>query len=107
MRWISARNSQGQELFVGVDAEGQFWVSDSQHPQQLGPATTVQAQRDQSQGKRDVHVLLRLPDGRQLRSQDLETLSAWFPQLSRRRKPMRPGAIALILDEILRVRRSK
>lgn len=97
MRWISARNSQGQELFVGVDAEGQFWVSDSQQPQKLGPASAVQAQRDLSHGKRDAHVLLRLPDGRQLRSQDLETLSAWFPQLSRRRKPMRPGAIVLIL----------
>jgi Zn-dependent protease with chaperone function len=93
MRWISARDRFGQEVHLGADAAGQFWIDDlsGAPPKSAGATAAVRPLKHAD------HVTLTLPDGSVFNSQDLETLRAWFPALAPRRKPMRPGVVLLWL----------
>lgn len=93
MRWISARDRYGQQVHLGADAAGQFWVDDlsGTPPKAVGATAAVRPL------KHAEHVTLTLPDGREFNTQDLETLRSWFPSLAPRRQPMRPGVVLLWL----------
>lgn len=92
MRWTSATDPTGQPVQIGVDAEGQIWISRAGAPAAtVGLATEAQGRRERGQ------AVVQLPQGELLRSVDVETFAAWFAGVRRPRKVHSPLKITLIL----------
>ena len=88
MRWIVALDSRGNEVQIGVDAEGQFWISENAPPVRVAPADSITAMH------RKNAVVLRLPNGRELSSADLDTMRIWFPPSDEPpRRQLGPGTL--------------